>query len=54
MIDPLLAYFREHPSFIQLWFAGRSQTLSELSHAFDESWAERLPSLPTWVEAPAP
>jgi AcrR family transcriptional regulator len=42
MIDPLLAYFREHPSFIQLWFAGRSQTLSELSHAFDESWAERL------------
>ena len=42
MIDPLLTYFREHPSFVQLWFAGRSSTLSELARAFDESWAERL------------
>jgi AcrR family transcriptional regulator len=42
MIDPLLNYFREHPSFVQLWFAGRSSTLSELAHAFDESWAEQL------------
>ena len=42
MIDPLLAYFREHPDFVQLWFAGRSSTLSELAQAFDESWAEQL------------
>lgn len=42
MIDPLLTYFREHPSFVQLWFAGRSSTLTELARAFDESWAERL------------
>jgi AcrR family transcriptional regulator len=42
MIDPLLAYFRANPSFVQLWFAGRSSTLSELARAFDESWAERL------------
>lgn len=24
-IDPLLAYFREHPSLVQLWFAYRSR-----------------------------
>lgn len=42
MIDPLLAYFREHPSFVQLWFAGRSSTLSDVARVFDESWAERL------------
>jgi len=42
MIDPLFAYFREHPGFVQLWFAGRSSTPRELAQAFDESWAERL------------
>jgi hypothetical protein len=42
IIDPLLTYFREKPGFVQLWFAGRSTTLSELAHAFDEAWAERL------------
>jgi AcrR family transcriptional regulator len=42
MIDPLVTYFREHPSFVQLWFVGRSSTLSELAQAFDESWAEQL------------
>ena len=42
MIDPLFAYFREHPGFVQLWFAGRSATPRELAQAFDESWAERL------------
>jgi AcrR family transcriptional regulator len=41
-IDPLLAYFRENPSFLQLWFAGRSSTLSALAQAFDASWAEQL------------
>jgi len=42
MIDPLLAYFRENPGLLQLWFAGRSGTLTELGGLFDESWAERL------------
>ena len=42
MIDPLLAYFREHPGFLQLWFAGRSATLTELGGLFDDSWAEKL------------
>lgn len=42
MIDPLIAYFREHPSLVQLWFAGRSSLLSELADGFDESWAEQL------------
>jgi AcrR family transcriptional regulator len=42
MIDPLVTYFRENPSFVQLWFTGRSATLAELGHLFDESWAERL------------
>lgn len=41
-ISPLLAYFREHPGIVQLWFAGRSSPLSELADGFDESWAEQL------------
>lgn len=42
MIDPLLAYFRENPGLLQLWFAGRSGTLTDLGGLFDDSWAERL------------
>lgn len=42
VIDTLLTYFREHPSFVQLWFAGRSPTLTELAHTFDQSQAEQL------------
>lgn len=42
MIDPLLAYFRDNPAFVQLWFAGRSATLTELGGLFDESWADKL------------
>jgi len=41
-IDLQLNYFREHPGFVQLWFAGRSSALSELAHEFDLSWAEQL------------
>jgi AcrR family transcriptional regulator len=41
-ISLLLNYFRDHPSFVQLWFAGRSASLSELAHEFDQSWAEQL------------
>lgn len=42
MINPLLTYFREHQSIVQLWFAGRSSPLSELADGFDELWAEQL------------
>jgi AcrR family transcriptional regulator len=42
VIDPYLAYFREHPDFIQLWFAGRSPTLAAMARAFDEAQARRF------------
>jgi AcrR family transcriptional regulator len=42
VVDPYLAYFREHPGFLQLWFAGRSPTVSELARAFDESQAKQF------------
>jgi AcrR family transcriptional regulator len=42
VIDPYLAYFREHPGFIQMWFAGRSATLTEMARAFDESQAKQF------------
>ena len=41
VVDPYLDYFREHPGFAQLWFAGRSPTVNELARAFDESQAKR-------------
>lgn len=42
VIDPYLAYFREHPDFVQLWFAGRSPTLAAMARAFDEAQAKRF------------
>lgn len=36
VVDPYLAYFRDHPDFIQLWFVGRTPTLNELALEFDE------------------
>lgn len=42
VIDTMLAQYREHPSFIELWFAGRSSVLSELARAYDASRAEKL------------
>ncbi|WP_431949203.1 TetR/AcrR family transcriptional regulator [Nocardia lijiangensis] len=42
VVDMLLAYFREHPSFVELWFVGRSSTLSELAREFDVSQADQL------------
>ncbi|MGW0699019.1 TetR/AcrR family transcriptional regulator [Streptomyces sp. NPDC002867] len=42
IIDPLLAYFREHPSCVELWFAGRHEKLVEQVQAFDESKAGLL------------
>ncbi|ORA11593.1 TetR/AcrR family transcriptional regulator [Mycobacterium asiaticum] len=42
VIDPYVAYFREHRDFLQLWFAGRSPTLSALARTFDEMQARRF------------
>ncbi|MFK8844342.1 TetR/AcrR family transcriptional regulator [Streptomyces sp. Ac-502] len=42
VIDPLLGYFRRHPSCTELWFSGRSATVGELVRAFDAAQAERL------------
>lgn len=42
IVDPYLVYFREHPDFVQLWFAGRSPALSETARAFDEAQAKRF------------
>jgi AcrR family transcriptional regulator len=46
-IDAYFGYFREHPGFVQLWFAGRSAILDELARAFDESQAKRFWALLT-------
>ncbi|MFB7715400.1 hypothetical protein [Streptomyces sp. NPDC056105] len=42
VIDPLLDYFRDHPSCAELWFKGRSETVGEHVRAFDEDQAERV------------
>lgn len=42
VIDTMLAQYREHPSSIELWFAGRSPVLSELARAHDASQAEKF------------
>ncbi|MFB7718128.1 TetR/AcrR family transcriptional regulator [Nocardia sp. NPDC056100] len=42
VIDLYLAYFREHPSFAALWYAGRNSTLGELASTFDVTQAARL------------
>ncbi|MGV9613983.1 TetR/AcrR family transcriptional regulator [Nocardia xishanensis] len=42
VIDELLAYFRAYPSFVELWYAGRSAPLRELAQAFDMAQAKRL------------
>ncbi|MFD9906706.1 TetR family transcriptional regulator, partial [Streptomyces sp. NPDC059063] len=42
VIDPAFAYFRQHPSCVELWFPGRQEALDELVRAFDEAQAEKL------------
>lgn len=41
VVDPYLTYFREHADFVQLWFASRTPTLSELATEFDEFQARQ-------------
>ncbi|MFD0149547.1 TetR/AcrR family transcriptional regulator [Streptomyces sp. NPDC055721] len=42
VIDPLLDYFRDHPSCAELWLKGSSETVGEHVRAFDEAQAERV------------
>jgi AcrR family transcriptional regulator len=43
IVDAIVAYFREHPSLVELWFNGRTNgDLAELGHAWDEDQAEQF------------
>ncbi|MFF5920176.1 TetR/AcrR family transcriptional regulator [Streptomyces flavochromogenes] len=42
VFDPIVAYFRAHPSCVQLWFSGRHAALSDQFQEFDDQVAERL------------
>ncbi|MDQ4117156.1 MAG: TetR/AcrR family transcriptional regulator [Actinomycetota bacterium] len=42
VVDPMLEYFREHPSCVELWFGRRNETLNEMVQAFDLATAEHL------------
>ncbi|MER7029021.1 MULTISPECIES: TetR/AcrR family transcriptional regulator [Streptomyces] len=41
-IDPIVDYFRAHPSCVELWFSGRNETLTALVREFDEHVSEHL------------
>ncbi|WP_037075180.1 TetR/AcrR family transcriptional regulator [Pseudonocardia spinosispora] len=41
-LDTLITYFREHRSLVELWFAGRSPALTELSRQFDRTQADQV------------
>ncbi|MEU9994004.1 TetR/AcrR family transcriptional regulator [Streptomyces sp. NPDC050848] len=45
VIDPMRDYFRTHRSCVELWFAGRSEIVSDLVREFDAAQADRLWSL---------
>ncbi|MEV7566408.1 TetR/AcrR family transcriptional regulator [Streptomyces tanashiensis] len=45
VIDPLRDYFRAHPSCVELWFSGRSETVTALVREFDASLADRFRQL---------
>lgn len=42
VVDPLVGYFRRHPSCIELWFARAHGTLDEIVRTFDDSQADRM------------
>ncbi|MEU6165915.1 TetR/AcrR family transcriptional regulator [Streptomyces tanashiensis] len=42
VFDPIVEYFRAHPSCVQLWFSGRHEALSVQFQDFDDQVAERL------------
>lgn len=42
VITRIAGYFRANPSFVQLWFVGRSSTLTDIAGTVHTSWAARL------------
>ncbi|MEV6201576.1 TetR/AcrR family transcriptional regulator [Streptomyces sp. NPDC051771] len=40
VIDPMRDYFRRHPSCVELWFSGRSETVTQLVREFDAAQAD--------------
>lgn len=42
VMDPTIAYFRAHPSSVELWFSGRNDLIVEIAQAFDEATATLL------------
>ncbi|GAB2738724.1 TetR/AcrR family transcriptional regulator [Salinifilum aidingensis] len=42
VLDPLVEYFRAHPSCTELWFSGRGEAVASIVAQFDESTAEFL------------
>lgn len=41
VFDAVLAYYREHPSIVELWFVGRhNKALGDLTHDWDEQQAQ--------------
>lgn len=42
VIDPVRDYFRLHRSCVELWFAGRSETIRDMVREFDAAQADRL------------
>lgn len=44
MFDLFLAYYREHPDFVELWYVGRGPIVAEVAQVFDTTQAGRLRS----------
>lgn len=42
IVDPMLEYFRAHPSCVELWFNGRTEPLVDRVQEFDDNTAEHL------------
>ncbi|MFE5583556.1 TetR/AcrR family transcriptional regulator [Kitasatospora sp. NPDC056531] len=40
--DPMVEYFRAHPSCVELWFSGRNEALTALFQEFDDHVSEHL------------
>ncbi|MER6105837.1 TetR/AcrR family transcriptional regulator [Streptomyces sp. NPDC001832] len=42
VFDPIVEYFRTHPSCIELWFSGRNEALTALFQEFDDHVSEHM------------
>lgn len=41
VMEPMVEHFRQHPSCVELWFAGRTQELVDLVDELDQATAEK-------------